>query len=80
MSLPVALDTNVLVSAFVARGLCADLLRLVLTDGAAGSSYAPLVDRLPPTEVVVSEQHYRQLQLQASRAPGCQRPDRSGGW
>ena len=25
-------DTNVLVSAFLARGLCADLLRLVLTE------------------------------------------------
>jgi len=28
----VFLDTNVLVSAFVTRGLCADLLRLVLTE------------------------------------------------
>ena len=28
----VVFDTNGLVSAFLARGLCADLLRLVLTD------------------------------------------------
>ena len=33
-------DTNVLVSAFVARGLCADLLRLVLTEHTLVSSEA----------------------------------------
>ena len=37
-------DTNVLVSAFLARGLCADLLRLVLRE-----------DTLVSSEVVVTE-------------------------
>jgi len=40
----VFIDTNVLVSAFLARGLCADLLRLVLTE-----------HTLVTSEVVLSE-------------------------
>lgn len=37
-------DTNVLVSAFLARGLCADLLRLVLTEHTLVSSEVVLAE------------------------------------
>ena len=37
-------DTNVLVSAFLARGLCADLLRLVLSEHTLGSSEVVLAE------------------------------------
>lgn len=37
-------DTNVLVSAFLARGLCADLLRLVLTEHTLVTSEVVLVE------------------------------------
>ena len=40
----VFLDTNVLVSAFAARGLCADLLRLVLGDHALLTGAVNLVE------------------------------------
>ena len=47
-------DTNVLVSAFLARGLCADLLRLVLTEHTLVTSevvLAELSDVLSPRAV-----------------------------
>ncbi len=46
-------DTNVLVSAFLARGLCADLLRLVLRDvlGRKG--------KLPPAQIEAIETFLR---------------------
>ncbi len=53
-------DTNVLVSAFLARGLCADLLRLVLTEHTLVSSDVVLAElrdvlgrkgRLPPSQI-----------------------------
>ncbi len=53
-------DTNVLVSAFLARGLCADLLRLVLTEHILVSSEVVLDElcdvlgrkgRLPPAQI-----------------------------
>jgi predicted nucleic acid-binding protein len=40
-------DTNVLVSAFLARGLCADLLRLVLTEHTLVTSEVVLDDGPP---------------------------------
>ena len=43
------LDTNVLVGAFLARGLCADLLRLVLTEHTLVSSEVAI------SEVAISE-------------------------
>jgi len=53
------LDTNVLVSAFLARGLCADLLRLVLREHTLVSSEVVLTElrdvlsrqrKLPPAD------------------------------
>jgi predicted nucleic acid-binding protein len=53
-------DTNVLVSAFLARGLCADLLRLVLTEHILVTSEVVLAElrdvlsrkgRLPPQQI-----------------------------
>ncbi len=53
-------DTNVLVSAFLARGLCADLLRLVLTEHTLVTSEVVLDElcdvlsrkgRLPPAQI-----------------------------
>ena len=52
-------DTNVLVSAFLARGLCADLLRLVLTEHTLVSS-----------EVVISE--LRQVLSRKGKLPIAQ--------
>jgi putative PIN family toxin of toxin-antitoxin system len=56
----VSFDTNVLVSAFLARGLCADLLRLVLTQHTLVTSEVVLDElcdvlsrkgRLPPAQI-----------------------------
>jgi putative PIN family toxin of toxin-antitoxin system len=53
-------DTNVLVSAFLARGLCADLLRLVLSEHALVTSEVVLAElrdvlgrkvRMPPQQI-----------------------------
>jgi len=52
-------DTNVLVSAFLARGLCADLLRLVLSEHTLVSS-----------EVVLAE--LREVLRRKGRLPGAQ--------
>jgi putative PIN family toxin of toxin-antitoxin system len=57
-------DTNVLVSAFLARGLCADLLRLVLTKHTLVTSEVVLDElhdvlsrkgRLPPAQIEAIE-------------------------
>ena len=57
-------DTNVLVSAFLARGLCADLLRLVLTEHTLVTSEVVLDElrdvlsrkgRLPPAQIEAIE-------------------------
>jgi putative PIN family toxin of toxin-antitoxin system len=57
-------DTNVLVSAFLARGLCADLLRLVLTEHTLLTSEVVLAElrdvlsrkgRLPPAQIEAIE-------------------------
>ncbi|MFM9104351.1 MAG: putative toxin-antitoxin system toxin component, PIN family, partial [Cyanobium sp.] len=62
-------DTNVLVSAFLARGLCADLLRLVLTEHTLVSSDVVLVElrgvlsrkgRLPAEQVEAIEAFLRE--------------------
>ena len=62
-------DTNVLVSAFVARGLCADLLRLVLTEHALVSSEVVLAElrdvlsrkgRLPAQQIEAIEMFLRE--------------------
>lgn len=56
----VFLDTNVLVSAFLARGLCADLLRLVLSQHTLVTSEVVLAElrdvlgrkvRMPPQQI-----------------------------
>jgi putative PIN family toxin of toxin-antitoxin system len=56
----VCFDTNVLVSAFLARGLCADLLRLVLREHTLVSSEVVLAElrdvlsrkgKLPPAQI-----------------------------
>jgi len=61
-------DTNVLVSAFLARGLCADLLRLVLTDHTLVTSEVVLDEmrdvlsrkgRLPPAQIEAIETFLR---------------------
>ncbi|MEX0588359.1 MAG: putative toxin-antitoxin system toxin component, PIN family [Cyanobium sp.] len=61
-------DTNVLVSAFLARGLCSDLLRLVLTEHTLVSSEVVLDElrdvlgrkgRLPPEQKDAIEQLLR---------------------
>ena len=64
----VLLDTNVLVSAFLARGLCADLLRLVLREHTLVSSEVVLTElrdvlsrkgRLPPAQIEAIETFLR---------------------
>ena len=64
----VFLDTNVLVSAFLARGLCADLLRLVLREHTLVSSEVVLTElrdvlsrkgRLPPAQIEAIETFLR---------------------
>jgi predicted nucleic acid-binding protein len=61
-------DTNVLVSAFLARGLCADLLRLVLTEHTLVTSEVVLGEmrdvlsrkgRLPPAQIEAIETFLR---------------------
>ena len=61
-------DTNVLVSAFLARGLCADLLRLVLREHTLVSSEVVLTElrdvlsrkgRLPPAQIDAIETFLR---------------------
>ncbi|MCP9915355.1 putative toxin-antitoxin system toxin component, PIN family [Cyanobium sp. ATX 6F1] len=61
-------DTNVLVSAFLARGLCSDLLRLVLTEHTLVSSEVVLDElrdvlgrkgRLPPAQIEAIEKLLR---------------------
>jgi putative PIN family toxin of toxin-antitoxin system len=61
-------DTNVLVSAFLARGLCADLLRLVLRENTLVSSEVVLTElrdglsrkgRLPPAQIEAMETFLR---------------------
>ncbi len=65
----VFLDTNVLVSAFLARGLCADLLRLVLTEHTLVTSEVVLAElrdvlsrkgRLPTQQVDAIETFLRE--------------------
>ncbi len=46
----VCFDTNVLVSAFLARGLCADLLRLVLRD------MLRRMGKLPPAQIAADDE------------------------
>lgn len=62
-------DTNVLVSAFLARGLCADLLRLVLTEHTLVTSEVVLAElrdvlsrkgRLPPQQINAIEAFLRE--------------------
>ena len=62
-------DTNVLVSAFLARGLCADLLRLVLTEHTLVTSEVVLAElrdvlsrkgRLPAHQVDAIESFLRE--------------------
>ena len=62
-------DTNVLVSAFLARGLCADLLRLVLTEHTLVTSEVVLAElrdvlsrkgRLPPQQIDAIETFLRE--------------------
>jgi len=62
-------DTNVLVSAFLTRGLCADLLRLVLTEHTLGTSEVVLSElsdvlsrkgRLPSEQVDAIETFLRE--------------------
>ncbi|CRY91222.1 toxin-antitoxin system toxin component, PIN family [Synechococcus sp. WH 8103] len=62
-------DTNVLVSAFLARGLCADLLRLVLTEHALATSEVVLAElrevlsrkgRLPAQQIEAIERFLRE--------------------
>ena len=67
-SVRVFFDTNVLVSAFLARGLCADLLRLVLTEHTLVTSEVVLDEmrdvlsrkgRLPPAQIEAIETFLR---------------------
>ena len=62
-------DPNVLVSAFLARGLCADLLRLVLTEHTLVTSEVVLAElrdvlsrkgRLPPQQIDAIEAFLRE--------------------
>jgi putative PIN family toxin of toxin-antitoxin system len=64
----IVFDTNVLVSAFLARGLCADLLRLVLREDTLVSSKVVLTElrdvlsrkgRLPPAQIEALETFLR---------------------
>ena len=67
-------DTNVLVSAFLARGLCADLLRLVLREHTLVSSEVVLTElrdvlsrkgRLPPAQIEAIETFLRDQPIAA---------------
>ena len=62
-------DTNVLVSAFLTRGLCADLLRLVLTEHTLATSEVVLAElhdvlsrkgRLPAQQIEAIEMFLRE--------------------
>ena len=68
------LDTNVLVSAFLARGLCADLLGLVLREHTLVSSEVVLTElrdvlsrkgRLPPAQIDAMETFLRDQPIAA---------------
>jgi putative PIN family toxin of toxin-antitoxin system len=68
-SVRVFFDTNVLVSAFLAHGLCADLLRLVLTEHTLVTSEVVLAElrdvlsrktRLPPQQIDAIEAFLRE--------------------
>ena len=70
-------DTNVLVSAFLARGLCADLLRLVLTEHTLVTSEVVLAElrdvlrrkgRLPAQQVDAIEAFLREQPVAPPRA------------
>lgn len=70
-------DTNVLVSAFLARGLCADLLRLVLTEHTLVTSEVVLAElhdvlsrkgRLPTQQVDAIEKFLREQPVAPSPA------------
>ena len=70
-------DTNVLVSAFLARGLCADLLRLVLTEHTLVTSEVVLAElrevlsrkgRLPAQQVDAIETFLREQPVAPSPA------------
>lgn len=70
-------DTNVLVSAFLARGLCADLLRLILTEHTLVTSEVVLAElrdvlsrkgRLPAQQVEAIEVFLRELPVAPSPA------------
>lgn len=70
-------DTNVLVSAFLARGLCADLLRLVLTEHTLVTSEVVLAElrdvlsrkgRLPAQQIESIETFLREHPVAPSPA------------
>ena len=70
-------DTNVLVSAFLARGLCADLLRLVLTEHTLVTSEVVLAElrdvlsrkgRLPAQQIGAIETFLREQPVAPSPA------------
>ena len=70
-------DTNVLVSAFLARGLCADLLRLVLTEHTLVTSEVVLAElrdvfsrkgRLPAQQIDAIESFLREQPVALSPA------------
>jgi putative PIN family toxin of toxin-antitoxin system len=70
-------DTNVLVSAFLARGLCADLLRLVLTEHTLVTSEVVLAElrdvlsrkgRLPAQQIEAIEAFLREHPVAPSPA------------
>ncbi|MFM7511969.1 MAG: putative toxin-antitoxin system toxin component, PIN family [Cyanobium sp.] len=70
-------DTNVLVSAFLARGLCADLLRLVLTEHTLVTSEVVLAElrdvlsrkgRLPAQQIDAIETFLREQHVAPSPA------------
>lgn len=73
----VVFDTNVLVSAFLARGLCADLLRLVLTEHTLVTSEVVLAElrdvlsrkgRLPAQQIEAIEAFLREHPVAPSPA------------
>jgi uncharacterized protein len=76
-SVRVFFDTNVLVSAFLARGLCADLLRLVLTEHTLVTSEVVLAElrdvfsrkgRLPAQQIDAIESFLREQPVALSPA------------
>ena len=82
----VFLDTNVLVSAFLARGLCADLLGLVLREHTLVSSEVVLTElrdvlsrkgRLPPAQIdAMGDLPARSTHRSQARANPAARPGR----